>query len=862
MKKVLLISSVALSFILLSLAIIPLTLAEQISIEPMNVFIESGKNVTINIIDSNAIISRDAFFYKNETKLTSIDLCAEATCAASSIIYTIPQGWEGEYYLAYYDHTTTEWKKEYFTVVKVEAPVIECYTYIDCTEGKMCIDAKCELPEECYIDADCTGGKICTDGNCVVGVRACYIEEEEVQNKECSASYKPKYCDDGILADNCNLCGCSVGYDCNDTTGSCAKTAQPELEAYFVRLDSGNYTFCNYPTKLRCKSSVGYPEETVKKEADEWDRLGCADFPADGEFGKCQKEEGDIKRRTIFWTAFVHKTADEWDKLGCPTCEEGGFPGWSMRSCDGGKKRTSTCRRWFNQVTNTEEVWKSLSYPSVPTEGKFIEITDSKGNKYNVEYGGILAYGHRYTSSNGRKTRGTKFYTNWIDLPTKKDWETAGVKHGSKYAPPCPTGTEYLDFEKTGTNDKKRRSICKKEETKSSGAEWDCLGTGSSCPSGSEISECKETNAGSGSKTRQLICDAKVTKTLDLVEWEARACAPCPSGTEMARAGPLDPNCRLGDVFIWSRSPNNKSAKCITGYETKTKEEWGKLETLGVGGECPEGYTFERRQNIFAVKNDRRAICTKEFDQISMDTSCQKGQTGVTDISEEKVSKINSSGFWDTASDSEGQEYEISGWYDLSIGKPSCASGDTVIERDVIESPGVFGGILNGAGNVFFGAIDVAQGEKPQRYYKTKSFEEVTCRSSVGKASCVFGIQPDCSVDMPGSAQFTNPSQETARNENILNGIHTLNTPINEECSQVSENCGTYNGQHIFCNACSLERPKYCDNGNLIDKCSLCGCPEDSVCDIGTNSCILDPQILKDQQLLEDAVKKIGQAKS
>lgn len=31
-------------------------------------------------------------------------------------------------------------------------------------------------------------------------------------------------------------------------------------------------------------------------------------------------------------------------------------------------------------------------------------------------------------------------------------------------------------------------------------------------------------------------------------------------------------------------------------------------------------------------------------------------------------------------------------------------------------------------------------------------------------------------------------------------------------------------------NRCSTEKPKYCENGNLIDKCSLCGCDEGKIC--------------------------------
>lgn len=30
---------------------------------------------------------------------------------------------------------------------------------------------------------------------------------------------------------------------------------------------------------------------------------------------------------------------------------------------------------------------------------------------------------------------------------------------------------------------------------------------------------------------------------------------------------------------------------------------------------------------------------------------------------------------------------------------------------------------------------------------------------------------------------------------------------------------------------CSLNKPRYCYNGNLIDKCTICGCPANKICD-------------------------------
>ena len=38
---------------------------------------------------------------------------------------------------------------------------------------------------------------------------------------KCNPSKKPKYCDNGTLIDNCNLCGCDAGLSCNTTSGIC-----------------------------------------------------------------------------------------------------------------------------------------------------------------------------------------------------------------------------------------------------------------------------------------------------------------------------------------------------------------------------------------------------------------------------------------------------------------------------------------------------------------------------------------------------------------------------------------------------------------------------------------------------------------
>jgi parallel beta-helix repeat protein len=39
------------------------------------------------------------------------------------------------------------------------------------------------------------------------------------------------------------------------------------------------------------------------------------------------------------------------------------------------------------------------------------------------------------------------------------------------------------------------------------------------------------------------------------------------------------------------------------------------------------------------------------------------------------------------------------------------------------------------------------------------------------------------------------------------------------------------------CGDCSANKPKYCDNGVLVDNCLSCGCPEGQTCDVASGSC-------------------------
>lgn len=64
-------------------------------------------------------------------------------------------------------------------------------------------------------------------------------------------------------------------------------------------------------------------------------------------------------------------------------------------------------------------------------------------------------------------------------------------------------------------------------------------------------------------------------------------------------------------------------------------------------------------------------------------------------------------------------------------------------------------------------------------------------------------------------------------------------------------------------NRCSKDKPKYCENGKLIDKCSLCGCPEGMLCE--DDKCIEKEQeiivkqpteVVSEKEIPKEAVKE------
>jgi len=91
-------------------------------------------------------------------------------------------------------------------------------------------------------------------------------------------------------------------------------------------------------------------------------------------------------------------------------------------------------------------------------------------------------------------------------------------------------------------------------------------------------------------------------------------------------------------------------------------------------------------------------------------------------------------------------------------------------------------------------------------------------------------------------------------------------TCINGACVSLTCSDGTSYGQ------CSTNKPKYCENGNLIDKCLICGCSLNYYCDESSGLCkvaerldmliFISPQYVADSQIQQAINKYIDAVKN
>ena len=118
-----------------------------------------------------------------------------------------------------------------------------------CTDGTVHGNCSSNLPlycndgilsENCSL-CGCDYGYACSgDGSCTI--KTC---SDGTTHGECSLN-KPYYCDNGILSENCSLCGCGAGYECN-YNGSCS---------FLMCNDGTPYGQCSDSKPLLCNNGI------------------------------------------------------------------------------------------------------------------------------------------------------------------------------------------------------------------------------------------------------------------------------------------------------------------------------------------------------------------------------------------------------------------------------------------------------------------------------------------------------------------------------------------------------------------------------------------------------------------------------
>ncbi|MCK4429570.1 MAG: hypothetical protein KAU95_04285 [Candidatus Aenigmarchaeota archaeon] len=118
----------------------------------------------------------------------------------------------------------------------------ECQEEPKCGVCQHLQNHKC-INYECCADEDCDDADIATRDKCInpsTVTSSCEHTEIKCSDgtiyNKCSET-KPKYCDEGVLVDNCFVCGCSSGQNCQ-TDGSCSIVPCSETNSIYFPEDT------------------------------------------------------------------------------------------------------------------------------------------------------------------------------------------------------------------------------------------------------------------------------------------------------------------------------------------------------------------------------------------------------------------------------------------------------------------------------------------------------------------------------------------------------------------------------------------------------------------------------------------------
>ncbi|MAG50407.1 hypothetical protein CL621_02065 [archaeon] len=162
--------------IIIFLLFLPFVLASTVDVTPSA---KTNEDLTITVNPDAMGVNK--FYYIYQEFVNSSDILRSISTfpypddigyTEETVLYGVSSGWgTGDYYVSVYSYSITDWIKKYFDVTQV-----------------ICYDVSLGF-------------------------------QFSVPNLECSSS-KPKYCDDGELIHNCQICGCPSDVECQ-ASGVC-----------------------------------------------------------------------------------------------------------------------------------------------------------------------------------------------------------------------------------------------------------------------------------------------------------------------------------------------------------------------------------------------------------------------------------------------------------------------------------------------------------------------------------------------------------------------------------------------------------------------------------------------------------------
>ncbi|PKP54492.1 MAG: hypothetical protein CVT90_00995, partial [Candidatus Altiarchaeales archaeon HGW-Altiarchaeales-3] len=765
-----------------------------------------------------------------------------------------------------------------------------------CDNGTLidnCSLCGCDVGQECNV----------TSGQCYISPSTC---SDGTPYGQCSTT-KPGYCDNGTLIDNCSLCGCDAGQECNVTSGVC----------YPISIDCT----CNNCTD--CSDKLNHPAcNTVNLITDINPNETCIIFPANNKIFDCGGHtiEGDSTGGDIG----IHLTKKSGNKI--KNCVITGF-------YRGVALYYSTSNLIINNTANSNSYGIYLYYSSDnilsdntgnlnnyygiylyyssnntivnnaagnnQRHGLYISTSDGTGNTINSntlcnnnQYGG--SYYDIYDADNNTGDDNTCDTThNWND--------TGGVGCTfSCVANTCSDGTLYGSCSTTKPGYCDNGTLIDNCGLCGCGAGEDCNATSGMCYT-SATTDCTCTNCTDCSDKLNNPACAVVKLTTDINHNET--CIIFPANNKIFDCGghTIEGDGIGGDVGIYLNGKENNTIKncIITDFYDGIRLVYSPINTLTnntANNNTRYGIYLGSSSNNALTNNtandngngtygdgDGILLSSSSNNTLTSNTANNNTKGGIrlySSSSNNTITNNTANSNWDTG-------ILLSGSSNNNIVSNNCGqfNGQHSIEMHTSDNNKIIENIANN--NSVDGIF----------LYNTASNNQII--NNTANNNTLYGIRVSLysnNNEVAGnianlngygiylSSSSNNTLTSNTANDNNNYGIYlqyssndnTLNSNsiCNNTNSDINIATGTGNagdntcdnldnvGNNVTCSTscsststcsdgtlygqCSTTKPKYCNNGTLIDNCSLCGCDAGQDCNTTSGQCHISPSTCSD----------------